>query len=149
MRRFCIPIVLALLLAACATGGGRDNTFVINGRQVVFSDAQMVQVRSMWSDAAPYARFQTGLTDAEARWAADFIAVQERARSAERICDRLQLLSVSPSPPGVQDMLGRQHAAGTLKLDRLWVIDACGTRRAYRVFQPANALALAIFEVRI
>jgi hypothetical protein len=148
-RHILILAFTALLIAACATGGGSDNTFFVNGRSVTYSDDQMTQLRSMWSEPVPYARFKTGLTASEARWSADFIAVQERNRDAGKPCMRLELQSIGPSPAKVLDVLGRYHAAGNLRPDELWEFNACGNKRAYRVFQPANSLALAIFEARL
>ena len=149
MRQLHIATLIALLLTACAAGGGSDNTFLIDGRPVTYTDEQMAQVRGVWSEPTPYVSLKSGLTDSEAKWSADFIAIQERSRSSGKLCTRLELLSISPSPPNVVDVLGRHHPAGRLKPDELWTLNACGTKRAYRVFQPENSLALAIFEARL
>ena len=149
MRKLYIAIVITLLLTACAAGGGSDNTFLINGLPVTYTDEQMALLRGVWSEPAPYVSLKSGLTVSEAKWSADFIAIQERSRSSGKPCERLELLSISASPPNVLDVLGRHHPAGKLKPDELWTLNACGTKRAYRVFQPANSLALAIFEARL
>ena len=148
MRRRQLLIITVLFLAGCASGGGSDDIFLVNGQPVTYSSEQMAQLRSMWSEP-PFARFKTGLTASEARWSADFISVQERNRTPGQPCTRLQMLSITPSPPKVLDVLGRYHPAGNLRPDELWSVDACGDKRAYRVFQPANSMALAIFEARL
>lgn len=143
-----VPII-ALIVAACATGDRSLNTFFVNGQQVTYSEEQMAQFRSMWSDPVPFARFKTGMTASEARWAADFIAVQERNRNTEKRCTYFEMQSIGPSPGKVLDLLGRYHPAGSLRPDELWRLNACGTNRAYRVFQPANSLSLVVFEARL
>jgi hypothetical protein len=136
-------------LPVIALGGESDSTFLVNGRPVTYTTEQMAQLRGFWSEPAPYVSLRTGLTESEARWSADFIAIQERSRSPGKPCQRLELLSISPSPPDVLDVLGRRHPAGKLKPDELWTLNACGSKRSYRVFQPANSLALSIFEARL
>jgi hypothetical protein len=145
MKQLFTAIVVATIVAGCASSASKENEFYIGGRKVVLPASEMDRLRGAWSTSVPYAGFNTALTSSEAQWAADFIALVEVLRDRASPCRRLALESIAPSAPDVADPNGRHIPAS--RFDETWTVTACGVKRAFRAYHPQYSLALAMEEV--
>jgi hypothetical protein len=147
MRRLLSAVVVLVSAAACATSTWQENDFMLNGRMVRVPASEMQQLRGAWSVPAPYAQFKTALTQSEAQWTADFIALSESLKDRANPCRALVMESIDSSPPNIVTLAGRHTPASGF--DEKWLVTACGTRKAYRAYHPQYSTALAVEEVRL
>ncbi len=110
-----------------------ERTFMLDGKVALLSEELMDQIRSMWEwpEAGASLRVNSLFDKSDIQWVLDYIAIMEMQNSSN--CKKIKILASRNFVPEKDDKINAY--TGEIGLfDYLWLVDSCGNKHGYRVF---------------
>lgn len=145
MKKLILLILIELFCSKIFADKRAENVFSINGKTVEITHKMLETFRSSWEKPTPV--IKTVLEKNDARWALDYISIQETI-ILSRGCDKLNFHNVRKFEIKIDDYQNNFVKEAGL-FDEVWIISACGNKHHFRIVQHKNSNEFNIYAIKL